>query len=350
MDELHKETVQGLRPEPRPGTSRPTARSTSPPRPGASTSQALTLTASQWTAPPCQPGVSLSSALTADQLAQIKTYLQGQQLLPEDKNSEEAPASARPDAEPLHKELFTIPLLPSYRNAFRNHFEGVTCKILRLNSSRYIILYIVTYNNQCPLNCGKGPCDPATYSQHLAQEHPSALLLQCPVPGCASSFFGVHQFLYHLLRTHGPSHNPLAPFVSNRLRNCPYGGCPSETGYYIRKGSETSGSTLPTHLAKNHLQSLAVCNCGPESFDAIKLLHHLWDSYPEIPALYRRVEYFLQDVRNITRTKGHILTQSIPMSTALDVRRVNFNCKGLPNEIEFIDVPRRETSVQAQRL
>ena len=74
------------------------------------------------------------------------------------------------------------------------------------------------------------------------------------------------------------------------------------------------------------------------------------DSFPEIAALYRRVEHLLQDVRNITRTRGQILTQSIPMSTALDVRRVNFNCKGLPNEIEFIDVPRRETSVQAQRL
>ena len=213
-----------------------------------------------------------------------------------------------------------------------------------------MILYIATYNNQCPLNCGKGPCDPGTYALHLAKEHPSALLLQCPIPGCASTFFAVHQFLYHFLRAHGPSHNPLASFVSNRLRNCPYGGCSSDIGHYIRKGNEASGSTLASHLAKDHLQSLAVCNCGPESFDAIKLLHHLWDSYPEIPSIYRRVEYFLQDVRSITRTKGNLLTQSIPMSTALDVRRVNFNCKGLPNEIEFIDVPRRETRVQAQAL
>ena len=132
------------------------------------------------------------------------------------------------------------------------------------------------------LNCGKGPCDPATYFQHLVKEHPSALLLQCPVPGCASSFFEVHQFLYHLLRTHGPSHNPLAPFVSNRLRNCPYGGCSSDTGYTTRRASET-GSTLAAHLAKNHQESLATCSCGPEQFDAIKLLHHLWDSYPEMP-------------------------------------------------------------------
>ena len=134
------------------------------------------------------------------------------------------------------------------------------------------------------------------------------LLLQCPVPGCGSSFFSVHQFLYHLLRAHGPSHNPLAPFVNNRLRNCPYGSCPSETGHYIRKGSETSGSTLAVHLAGNHHQSLAVCSCGPESFDVLKLLHHLWDSLPEISALYRRVETFLHDVRNITRTKGQILS------------------------------------------
>ena len=62
------------------------------------------------------------------------------------------------------------------------------------------------------------------------------------------------------------------------------------------------------------------------------------------------MELFLEDIRNITRTMGQLLTQSIPMSTALDVRRVDFNCKGLPNEIEFIDVQRQETSVQAQRL
>ena len=81
LDELHKETVLGLKQESRPGTSRPAVRSASPPRPGTSTSQALT--AAHWSASPCQPGVSLSSALTADQLAQIKSYLQGQQLLPE---------------------------------------------------------------------------------------------------------------------------------------------------------------------------------------------------------------------------------------------------------------------------
>ena len=170
--------------------------------------------------------------------------------------------------------------------------------------------YIATYNNQCPLNFGKGPCNPATYFQHQAKEHPSALLLQCPVPGCASSFFGVHQFFYHLLRTHGPSHNPLAPFVSSRLRNCPYGGCSSDNGYTTRRGGE-NGSALAAHLGKNHQQSLATCSCGQEQFDAIKLLHHLWDSYPEIAALYRRVEHFLQDIRNITCTKGQILTQSI---------------------------------------
>ena len=126
LDELHKETQQGLKPEHRPGTSRPTARPTSPPRPGTSTNQALTLTASQWTAPPCQPGVSLSSALTTDQLEQIKTYLQGQQLLPEDKNDEGASTSARSNTEPPQDDLFVIPLLPSYRIALRNHFEGVT--------------------------------------------------------------------------------------------------------------------------------------------------------------------------------------------------------------------------------
>ena len=55
LDELHKETLQGLKPEHRPGTSRPTARPTSPPRPGTSTSPAL---APQWTT----PGASLSAA------------------------------------------------------------------------------------------------------------------------------------------------------------------------------------------------------------------------------------------------------------------------------------------------
>ena len=77
LDELHKETILGLKPEPRPGTSRPAVRSTSPPRPGTSTSQALT--AYHWSRPavrsasPCQPGVSLSSALTADQLCLLYT-------------------------------------------------------------------------------------------------------------------------------------------------------------------------------------------------------------------------------------------------------------------------------------
>ena len=48
LDELHRETLLGLKPEarktspPRPGSSQPVARSTSPPRPGASSSQALT--------------------------------------------------------------------------------------------------------------------------------------------------------------------------------------------------------------------------------------------------------------------------------------------------------------------
>ena len=92
------------------------------------------------------------------------------------------------------------------------------------------------------------------------------------------------------------------------------------------------------------------CGCGKEQFDALKFLHHLWESFPEIASLYRRVELFLEDIWNITRTKGELLTQSIPMSTALDVRRVDLNCKGLPNEIEFIDMQRQETSVQAQWL
>ena len=270
--------------------------------------------------------------------------------LPQDRSQEGASPSAKPNPDPSQDDLFTIPLLTSYRIAFRNHFEGVTCKILRLNSAKYLILYIATYSKKCPLNCGKGPCDPETYDQHLAKEHPSAILLQCPVGGCGAAFFSVHQFLYHFLRAHGTSQNPLASFISNRLRNCPYGGCPSGTGYHIRQGSETSGSTLAAHLAKEHRQSLAVCNCGPESFDALKLIHHLWDSYPEISSIYRRVEWFLQDVRNITRTKGSLLTQSIPVSTALDIRCVDFNCKGLPNEVEFIDLPRRETRVQAQAL
>ena len=291
----------------------------------------------------------MSQALTAAQLAQIKVYLQGQQLLLEDKDNEAAVATAKPTAAPLPRDLFTLPLLPSYQNAFRNHFEGVTCKILRLNPSRYVILYVATYNHQCPLNCGKEPCNPANYFQHLAKEHPSALLLQCPTPGCGSSFFGVHQFFYHLLQAHGPTGNPLAPFVSNRLRNCPYGGCSQDTRYTTTRGGE-NGSALSAHLNRTHQQSLATCSCGPEQFDAIKLLHHLWDSFPEVAALFHRVELFLKDIRNITRTKGQLLTQSIPMSTALDVRKVNFNCRGLPNEIDFIDIPRRETSVQAQRL
>ena len=328
LDELHQETLQGLQADHRPGTSRPAARSNSPPRPGA----------------------TFDATLSEGQLEQIKRYLQGQQLLSKDRSDEGASASARCNPDPSQDDLLTIPLLTSYRIAFRNHFEGVTCKILRLNSAKYMILYIATYGKQCPLNCGKGPCDTKTYAQHLAKEHPSAILLQCPVAGCGGTSYSVHQFLYHFLRTHGANQNPLAAFVSNRLRNCPYGSCPSELGHYIRKGSETSGATLAAHLAKDHLQSLAVCNCGPESFDTLKLLHHLWDSYPEISAIYRRVEQFLQDVRNITRTRGSLLTQSIPVSTALDIRRVDFNCKGLPNEIEFIDLPRRETRVQAQTL
>ena len=86
-----------------------------------------------------------------EQLEQIKTYLQGQQLLPEDRSNEGVSASARSTESP-QDDLFVIPLLTSYRIAFRNHFEGVTCKILWLNSAKYMILYIATYNNQCPLN------------------------------------------------------------------------------------------------------------------------------------------------------------------------------------------------------
>ena len=148
LDELHKETILGLQPESRPGAPRSAVRSTSPPRPGTSSSQALT--AAYWSASPCQPGKSLSSALTADQLSQIKAYLQGQQLLPEDRSREKAPTPARPAAEQSQTD-FTIPLLPSYRIAFRNHFEGVTCKILRLNSARYVILYIcLLYTSPSP--------------------------------------------------------------------------------------------------------------------------------------------------------------------------------------------------------
>ena len=72
LDELHQETLQGLKPEHRPGTSRPTARPTSPPRPGTSASPAVT---PQW----ITPGATLSAALTEEQLEQIKRYLQGQQ-------------------------------------------------------------------------------------------------------------------------------------------------------------------------------------------------------------------------------------------------------------------------------
>lgn len=104
------------------------------------------------------------------------------------------------------------------------------------------------------------------------------------------------------------------------------------------------------HLLGHHSEGRVSCSCTPQKFDALRLLHHLWESFPEIPSLYRQIELLLADIRNITRTKGHLLTQSIPMTTAVDVRRVDFNCKGLPNEIEFIDVPRYETSVQAQRL
>ena len=138
LDELHKETLAGLHPEPRstspprPGTSRPAIRSTSPPRPGAPSGQAL----------------------TAAQLAQIKGYLQDQQLVLEDKGNRIAIATAKPPAVTLP--LFTLPLLPLSQSAFRNHFEGVPCKILRLSLSRYVILYLATYNRQCPLNCGKG--------------------------------------------------------------------------------------------------------------------------------------------------------------------------------------------------
>ena len=137
--------------------------------------------------------------------------------------------------------------------------------------------------------------------------------------------------------------------MDSRLRTCPYGGCSSDTRYTAIRGGDHC-SALSSHLNKNHQQSLATCSCGKEQLDAIKLLHHLWDSFPEIAALYRRVELFLADVRNLTRTKGQLLTPSIPMSTVLEVSKVDFNCKGLPSEIEFIDVPRRTASVQAQRL
>ena len=212
-----------------------------------------------------------------------------------------------------------------------------------------MILYLATFNHQCPLNCGKGPCDPSNYAQHLAKEHPSAILIQCPHPGCGSSFYAVHQLFYHLLRSHSPVHSPLSSILDARLRNCPYGVCSPSTRYVaIRCGDH--GSSLNTHLQKTHQQSVATCSCGKDQLGAFKLIHHLWDSFPEIPSLYRRVELFLHDVRNLTRTKGQLLTPSIPMSTVLEVSKVDFNCKGLPSEIEFIDVPRRPATIQAQRL
>ena len=84
-------------------------------------------------------------------MEQIKRYLQGQQLLPKDRSHEVASTSAKSNPDPSQDDLFTIPLLTSYRIAFRNHFEGVTCKILRLNSAEYMILYIATYGKQLSL-------------------------------------------------------------------------------------------------------------------------------------------------------------------------------------------------------
>ena len=81
----------------------------------------------------------------------------------------------------------------------------------------------------------------------------------------------------------------------------PLRGCSQDTRYTTTRGGE-HGSALSSHLGKNHQQSLATCSCGDEQFDAIKLLHHLWDYFPEIAALYRRVELFLNDIRNITRS------------------------------------------------
>ena len=146
-----------------------------------------------------------------------------------------------------------------------------------------------------------------------------------------------------------PPSNPLTHFIDNRLRICPYGGCSPDTRYTNSRGGE-HGAPLSAHLARNHHQSIVSCGCGKEQFDAIKLLHHLWESFPEIAALNRRVELFLEDIRNITRTKGQLLTQSIPISTALDVKKVDFNCRGLPNEIEYIDFHRHDANVQAQRF
>ena len=143
---------------------------------------------------PPRPGTQ-TETLSAAQLQQIREYLQNQEIPAEDRATQSrAPAPTTPPqpgtAAPA--KLFTLPLLPTYRSAFINHFEGVTSKILKLSPTKYIVLYLAIYNQRCPLNCGKTPIKPEDYREHLVAVHPSALLLQCPAFGCGSSFFGAH--------------------------------------------------------------------------------------------------------------------------------------------------------------
>ena len=142
---------------------------------------------------PPRPGTQ-TETLSAAQLQQIREYLQNQEVLADDRatQSRAAPTTPpQPGTAPPAK-LFTLPLLPIYRSAFINHFEGVTSKILKLSPTKYIVLYLAIYNQRCPLNCGQTPIKPENYREHLAAVHPSALLLQCPAFGCGSSFFGAH--------------------------------------------------------------------------------------------------------------------------------------------------------------
>ena len=83
LDELQQETPPGLKLVQGPGISRPAARPTSPPRPGASSSPTVN---PHW----ITPSATLSAALSEEQLEQIKRYLQGQQLLPKDRSQEGA--------------------------------------------------------------------------------------------------------------------------------------------------------------------------------------------------------------------------------------------------------------------
>ena len=171
-----------------------------------------------------------------------------------------------------------LPLLPAYRTALRNHFKGVTSKLLKLTPTKYIVLYLATYNQKCPINCDKGPCTPETYQQHLAKEHPSAILLQCPTAGCGSSFYGVHQLFHHLLKAHDPRNNLLTKFIYTNFRLCPYGCSADNRHPTIIPGNQNASLDVP--LLGHHPTSRIPYNCGPAQLDALKLLHHLWDAFP----------------------------------------------------------------------